>query len=58
MKKMELLAPAGSYDAFIAAIENGADAEKVKTTPKYCRRCGAKIEPDSLFCSSCGTKVV
>lgn len=25
-KKIELLAPAGSYDAFLAAVENGADA--------------------------------
>ena len=25
-KKVELLAPAGSYDAFLAAVENGADA--------------------------------
>ncbi|HEY5586428.1 MAG TPA: DUF3656 domain-containing protein [Ruminiclostridium sp.] len=25
-KKIELLAPAGSYDAFMAAVENGADA--------------------------------
>jgi len=26
MQKIELLAPAGSYEAFIAAVENGADA--------------------------------
>ena len=26
MNKFELLAPAGTYDAFIAATENGADA--------------------------------
>ncbi len=26
VKKIELLAPAGTYDAFLAAIENGADA--------------------------------
>ena len=26
MNKFELLAPAGSYDAFLAAVENGADA--------------------------------
>jgi len=25
-KKIELLAPAGSYDAFLAAVENGANA--------------------------------
>ena len=25
-KDIELLAPAGTYDAFLAAIENGADA--------------------------------
>ena len=25
-KNIELLAPAGTYDAFLAAIENGADA--------------------------------
>lgn len=24
--KIELLAPAGSYEAFLAAVENGADA--------------------------------
>ncbi len=26
LKKVELLAPAGNYDAFLAAVENGADA--------------------------------
>ena len=26
MKKIELLAPAGSYEALVAAVENGADA--------------------------------
>ena len=26
MQKIELLAPAGGYEAFIAAVENGADA--------------------------------
>ncbi|SDK75229.1 DUF3656 domain-containing U32 family peptidase [Natronincola ferrireducens] len=26
MKKVELLAPAGSYEAFVAAVQNGADA--------------------------------
>lgn len=24
----------------------------------FCRKCGAKLLPDSLFCSYCGTKVV
>ena len=24
----------------------------------FCRRCGAKLEPDSIYCHKCGTKVV
>lgn len=24
---------------------------------KFCRICGAKLEPDSIFCHKCGTKV-
>ena len=26
--------------------------------PNFCRRCGAKLESDSIYCHKCGTKVV
>ena len=25
-------------------------------TKKFCMKCGAELEPDAVFCSSCGTK--
>lgn len=24
----------------------------------FCRKCGAKLLPDDVFCSNCGTKVI
>ena len=31
--------------------------QEVKT-PNFCRKCGNKLAPDSIFCSNCGTKVI
>ena len=28
-----------------------------KSTVRFCRKCGAKLKPDAIFCESCGTKV-
>ncbi len=27
-----------------------------ENTQKFCMKCGAELEPDAVFCSSCGTK--
>lgn len=27
-----------------------------ENTKKFCMKCGAELEPDAVFCSSCGTK--
>ena len=36
------------------------ETEELPTTPqvKFCRKCGNKLIEDSVFCSSCGTKVL
>ena len=33
-----------------------ADNEIIYTV--YCRKCGFKLYPESIFCSKCGTKVI
>jgi hypothetical protein len=41
------------------ALSTGSehDHQQIKRT-LFCRKCGAKLLPDSLFCSYCGTKVI
>ncbi len=48
MKRPELLAPAGSMDALIAAVNNGADAVYLGST-----RFGARPMPATSMSSSC-----
>ena len=33
------------------------EIEEELKTPNFCRKCGNKLAPDSVFCSNCGTKV-
>lgn len=40
-----------------AIEEDDEEVEEVKK-PNFCRKCGNKLAPDSVFCSNCGTKVI
>lgn len=53
MKRPELLAPAGSMDALIAAVNNGTDAVYLGST-----RFGARPMPATLTSSSCVRRCV
>ena len=59
---MELLAPAGSYDALRAAVENGADAVYLGGQSYSARASAANFSPDELrsaldYCHIRGVKV-
>lgn len=41
----------GVTDAVEAAIQKARRAQKV------CARCGPRVEPDAMFCSTCGAKI-
>lgn len=63
-----LISSEEACDALLENDEESAGAEEnakveeaigAKDPPiLFCRKCGAKLLPDSLFCSYCGTKVV
>lgn len=36
--------------------DNGADAEDISHTRRYCMECGSEIEPGSDFCYQCGSR--
>lgn len=39
-------------------VSAGTPEHSATVKPVFCRRCGAKLLPDSRFCSYCGTKVI
>ena len=45
---IELLAPAGSWDAFVAAVENGADAVYLGTKGFNARQMAANLDMSEL----------
>ncbi len=47
-KKIELLAPAGNYDAFLAAVENGADAVYLGGKLLNARQFAGNFDEDTL----------
>ncbi len=38
-------------------INASNDVAQEDDTPKFCRKCGNRLLPDSIFCDRCGTKV-
>lgn len=44
------------YEYDDAIEEDDDEVEEVKK-PNFCRKCGNKLAPDSVFCSNCGTKI-
>ena len=60
IRKMVVVEPGGAdaLETEDTPTANGYDKAAPERRALFCRKCGARLLPDSLFCSYCGTKVV
>lgn len=45
------------YNASLRNDSQFRENSYVKSTPKFCANCGAKLNPDSQFCGNCGARL-
>jgi ribosomal protein L40E len=50
--------PPDDIEAMIAARVRTLRSAETTTSPGACPSCGPRLEPDAIFCSSCGTQLL